>query len=492
MRIAIYSRKSKETGIGDSINNQINMVKKYFGNNHTFEIFEDEGFSGKNTNRPSFKLMMKKVRNNKFDTVAVYRIDRISRCIADFVNLYEELKEYETNLVSVTECFDPNTPYGKLSMIMLAAFAEMERDNISSRMKDNKLENAQKGFWTGGRTPLGFKTIDTYSCGNRFKTLEMTEDSDLIIEIYNKYLYLGSMHKLGKWLYESKGIKLCRSTLRNIISSPYYCKYDESINDFFKNLGYTFIENDNKNSYIIYNRRSGNRRKKENNSIIIAPSIHIAPVEPSTWLKANKLLLSTATKPHAKESQVTPFSSLIRCGVCGSPMLITWNHRKKDGSVVFYYKCQGRKEYGKDYCNNKSIKQEILDNYVYNCLKENRINKITVTDNKKNIEVIKKKIEKNDKKINVLIDSMLEMEGDALSNIKIKIKELSNENEKLRNELLLLDGENESDSEIDLKTMYDAIMSTDINGKRRLLNTIIKKVTYNGNFDIEPIKVYTK
>ena len=162
MKIAIYARKSKETDTGESINNQINMCKDYFNrqyNDCTFEVFEDEGFSGGNINRPAFKRMMQLARHKQFDIITCYKIDRISRNTLDFLTIFEELKEYDIKLVSITEGFDPSTPAGKMMMSMISSMAEMERMNIAQRVKDNMTGLAKLGSWSGGTTPTGYRSV---------------------------------------------------------------------------------------------------------------------------------------------------------------------------------------------------------------------------------------------------------------------------------------------------------------------------------------------
>ena len=230
MRVAIYSRKSITTDVGNSINNQISMIKDYFRKEKcTFEVFEDEGFSGGNTNRPAFSLLMDKVKNGLFDVVAVYRIDRISRNIVDFVNIYEKLQENNVNLVSITENFDPGTSYGKLVMIILATFAEMERESISQRVKDNKIENAKSGKWGGGIAPYGYQIFRTIEANKNVSYLKATQDLQLVNHIFNKYLDSQSLHKIQKWIYDEHNIKWSLSTVKYILSNPIYCKKHKKI-----------------------------------------------------------------------------------------------------------------------------------------------------------------------------------------------------------------------------------------------------------------------
>ena len=160
---AIYSRKSKYTGKGESIENQIETCKDYLKrymniniSDDDIVVFNDEGFTGANTDRPQFQEMLKSIRNNEIDTVICYRLDRISRSVVDFVNLYEEWQQYDVNFVSVKEQFDTSTPMGKAMLMISIVFAQLERDTIAERIRDNMYELAKTGRWLGGNVPLGF------------------------------------------------------------------------------------------------------------------------------------------------------------------------------------------------------------------------------------------------------------------------------------------------------------------------------------------------
>ena len=117
--IAIYSRKSKFTGKGESIGNQVELCKEYvrvhYGDTAVDKVavYEDEGFSGGNLNRPDFKIMMDAAKKRKFKAIIVYRLDRISRNISDFASLIEELARLDISFVSIKEQFDTSTPMGR-------------------------------------------------------------------------------------------------------------------------------------------------------------------------------------------------------------------------------------------------------------------------------------------------------------------------------------------------------------------------------------------
>ena len=140
--IAIYSRKSRFTGKGESIGNQVDMCRAYirtaFGDAYADRaiVFEDEGFSGGNLNRPDFKKMMNAAREHRFRTVVVYRLDRISRSISDFSALIEELGRLGIDFVSIRESFDTSSPMGRAMMYIASVFSQLERETIAERIRD--------------------------------------------------------------------------------------------------------------------------------------------------------------------------------------------------------------------------------------------------------------------------------------------------------------------------------------------------------------------
>ena len=125
--VAVYSRKSKYTGKGESIGNQIEECRGYLRYNYPEEYenmniveFEDEGYSGGNINRPQFQEMLKDIKNRKFDTVICYRLDRISRNTADFSSLIKLFEKLDVTFISTKDKFDTNTSTGKAMMLMVS------------------------------------------------------------------------------------------------------------------------------------------------------------------------------------------------------------------------------------------------------------------------------------------------------------------------------------------------------------------------------------
>lgn len=206
--IAIYSRKSKFTGKGESIQNQIQLCKDYAAKNYDVEkllIFEDEGYSGSNTNRPKYKEMIENAIYHKFDILICYRLDRISRNITDFTSLVELLSENSIEFISIRENFDTSTPMGRAMMFIASVFSQLERETISERIKDNMYSLAKSGRWLGGRTPTGFisKQVEYFDDINSKRKLyrlsPKPSELKLVTTLYNKYLELTSLTALETW-----------------------------------------------------------------------------------------------------------------------------------------------------------------------------------------------------------------------------------------------------------------------------------------------------
>ena len=153
MRIAIYVRKSKWTGRGESIENQILMcreyIEKFIEDSREAEIlvYSDEGFSGKDTNRPQFQKMLEDMKQGPFQYLVCYRLDRLGRNLADLALLIEKLNREHTEFVSIKEHFDTSTPMGKAMLYFSGVLAQMEREQIGERVRDNMFLLAKSGRW---------------------------------------------------------------------------------------------------------------------------------------------------------------------------------------------------------------------------------------------------------------------------------------------------------------------------------------------------------
>ncbi|MCC6644561.1 MAG: recombinase family protein [Polyangiaceae bacterium] len=163
-RCAIYTRKSTSAGLDQAFNSLdaqrdacLSYVARQAGWTVVPERYDDGGFTGANTDRPAFQRLMNDVDAGAIDVIVVYKVDRLSRSLLDFVNTMERLAKAEAAFVSVTQNFSTADAMGRLTMRLLASFAEFEREMISERTRDKIVAARKKGHWTGGPVPLGYR-----------------------------------------------------------------------------------------------------------------------------------------------------------------------------------------------------------------------------------------------------------------------------------------------------------------------------------------------
>ena len=167
MRFAIYSRKSVLTGRGESIENQVELCRSYLAAHYPgvrpeeVAVYEDEGFSGKDFQRPQFRRMLEDIRRARPEALVCYRLDRVSRSVGDFADLIRRLEGWGVAFLCIREKFDTSTPMGKAMMYIASVFAQLERETIAQRVRDNMCLLARTGRWLGGTTPTGFRAERT-------------------------------------------------------------------------------------------------------------------------------------------------------------------------------------------------------------------------------------------------------------------------------------------------------------------------------------------
>ena len=160
--VALYVRVSTGYQIDkDSLPHQKKELKGYCEHvlhidKSRIEIFEDAGKSAKNTKRPAFERMMKKVRSGQISHVMVYKIDRISRNLVDFSLMYEDFKRERVTFISLNEQFDTSTAMGECMLKIILVFAELERKMTSERVTDIMLGRARNKQWNGANVPFGY------------------------------------------------------------------------------------------------------------------------------------------------------------------------------------------------------------------------------------------------------------------------------------------------------------------------------------------------
>lgn len=423
IRVAIYSRKSVLTDKGESIENQIKIIKTYFNNkNVSFEIFEDEGFSGKNTNRPSFNRMMKMVEMKKFDIVAVYKLDRIARNVIDFIKIYEKFEKNEVKFLSVTEQFDTSTPLGRMMMYIIANFAEIERENLRSRVIDNKKELAKLGQWSGGTSPVGYKAIKEEHIGKKVPYLQVDESKKHIPIYAFKLLLEGySLEKISRKLLEDLNYKLSRVNVKKLLTNPVYTEYNELTIEYFSSLGLQIFNNV---------KGSGLMRNTFKDEVIIATSKHIPLIPAEDFIKAQVLIEEISIDPKPRISSKTFLAQNVYCGYCNSTYRIDVMH----GKNIVRKQCKCGRSIHVDKLEKLVI--DYLESVIKGDIEIGTIDNSDLLNKKK---AISKKIQKQNAILNGLIEKLALAPTNVSELIMDKINSISLEIESLKNDLTNID-----------------------------------------------------
>jgi site-specific DNA recombinase len=465
MKAAIYSRKSKFSEKGDSIENQLILCEEYGRSIGVTEFirYEDEGFSGGNTDRPQFQAMMRDAKAKKFEVLICYRLDRISRNVSDFNYTIDELKKYNISFISIREQFDTTTPMGRAMMNIAAVFAQLERETIAERIKDNMLELAKTGRWLGGTPPLGYRSegieyIDDNSKTKKlFKLTLVQEEIELVKLIYKLYLQYKNYSSVANYLcrnnYKGKnGGEFSRHTVQKIIINPVYCIADETILAYFKEKGSIIYRAPQGNNcgLMVYNKREGGKNEKPAAEWIISIGKHEAIIDSATWIKCTKIQEKNNSKQSQKSSTGEKFllSGVLHCGHCGSSMS-SWSHlNKKTNQMERYYRCN-LKQRASNRCSCKMLNAYFAEDLILDFI--NQINSeaiiknlitirdeiINTNDEYKEILNLKSNIEKNNKILQGLIRKFALMDDDIeiVELFKAQIDEVKAKNIQLEKQI---------------------------------------------------------
>src|SRR5262245_2741009 len=208
LRCAIYTRKSSEHGLEQDFNSldaQREAAEAYIKSqaHEGWKLirthYNDGGLSGGTLQRPALQSLLSDIRTRKIDVVVVYKVDRLTRSLADFAKLVELFEAHDVSFVSVTQQFNTATSMGRLTLNVLLSFAQFEREIAGERIRDKFAASRRKGMWMGGTIPLG------YDVRERRLIVNETE-AEMVRLIFQPYLALGCVSKLRVDL-DRKGIR---------------------------------------------------------------------------------------------------------------------------------------------------------------------------------------------------------------------------------------------------------------------------------------------
>jgi site-specific DNA recombinase len=239
VRCAIYTRVSTEHGLDQEFNSldaQYEAASAYIksqahaGWTLIRSRYDDGGYSGGSTDRPDLQKLLEDIRARKIDVIVVYKVDRLTRSLADFAKLVELFDAHGVSFVSVTQQFNTTTSMGRLTLNVLLSFAQFEREVTSERIRDKIAASKRKGLWVGGTLPLGYEMKEG-------KIAIVGDEAELVRSIFRRYLELGSVNELLRDLKERNirtktrllstgttrgGIPFGRGALYYLLSNHFY------------------------------------------------------------------------------------------------------------------------------------------------------------------------------------------------------------------------------------------------------------------------------
>lgn len=553
IRIAIYSRKSKYSDKGDSIGNQIELAKEYISNIYPTDeydveivIYEDEGFSGGNIDRPKFQKFLYEERKKPFDILISYRLDRISRNISDFSSLMDELNELHTSFISIKEQFDTTTPMGRAMMYIASVFAQLEREVIAERIRDNMLELAKTGRWLGGDTPLGFKSekyelipicektnVSNVIENKTKKACKLVEDEEEFAKvklIFDKFRECKSLAGLEYYLLENKiytrrGKEFRKFSLKGILTNPVYATNDKEVVEYFEKLGVkVFAEKDGREKFdgkyglIGYNKTDSKKKERPVEDWIIAVGLHKGCIEGKDWVEVQKILERNKSRAYrAADNSVsqTIFTGILRCKRCNATMIHKNNTKTdKNGNKRYYYICseKDRTRRLKCDCNNvvgneldrnfiEILRNEFVPNSeVYKELKKMVLSK--TNEKIEEIEALKKEYEKNEKNIKSLVDKIRYIDIDVIDIVNVELRNAKAKSQELLNKINNLEDKKIENKQLNtseskgakyilniIDNCFDVFDELDLKSKRDILKLFVEKAYGDGDtVEVELLK----
>lgn len=517
MKLAIYSRKSKFTGKGESIENQIKKCKEFIKfkfdiDPENTEIFIDEGFSGKNENRPRYQDMINKVKNKEIDSIIIYQLNRLGRNARDIHNTMQMCEELGTVIYSATEGFDSSTSFGRAIIGILASLAQLEREQLAERVKDNMYTLAKMGRWLGGQSPLGFDGVREYYIDENGKERSITKlkknDDELkIVEaIYKKYLEEKSLSQVSKWTLTNNfkgknGGNIDKSAINIILQNPVYVKSTDKVVEYLSKNNYEVCGEPNGNGILRYGKDSKDDNTIENNKIA-AIAKHKGVIDANEWLLVqNTLKENTEKAPALGKSKSALLTGLLKCG-CGSNMQMRYGPKRKDGTKPYYYVCNMKVNSGGTRCNSKNLNGPLFEEKLINYLKAYSLNELEKTlENllndsknivpKSNIDSVEKDIKNANSEITNLMNNLKLTKNEKtakrimseIDNLEDIIEELEKKKTSLLNDQSQV-AISQSDLLQTINLLNDFIETFDVldyDDKKKSLNNLLETIIYNDN-----------
>lgn len=337
-RCAIYTRKSTEDGLElkyNSLDAQYDSCAAYIRSQEGMgwslveKRYDDGGFSGGNTRRPGLTELISDIEAGLIDAVVVYKIDRLSRSLSDFADLFRIFEKHHVSFVSITQQIDTSNAAGRMMLNILMSFAQFEREMSSDRIRDKIYETKKKGMWVGGGEPYGYVVKD--------KQLVLEPVAARGIEFaFNRYLEIGSTLAVAKELNathpRNDGVRWSGRNVLTVLRNPLYEGFvvSKRTNEIFK-------------------------------------GVHEPIVSTELFKSVQKVIDETASvQSGSRRSLLAPLKGILRCGTCGSAMSPAYSsyHGNKKRRYT-YYRCSKSIKSSEDKCGLENLSGEAVEKFVF-------------------------------------------------------------------------------------------------------------------------------
>ncbi len=387
MHFAIYGRKSVYSDKSDSISNQIKMCKEYInfkfqGQVESITEYTDDGLTGANTNRPQLKALLTDITDGLLDALVVYQLDRLSRDVKDFSNIYATLEEHRIMFISLKENIDTATPIGKAMMYVTMVFAQMERETIAARVTDNMIGLAKKGLWTGGNPPVGYIRKQIEINGKKHVTIiPDPETMNWVKWIFDTFLQNNYSLQSMETTFRHQGIKTLNGAffsttqLHKILTMPYCVEATPEVYDYYESLGCKMdIDSprekwDGKHGVMIYGRSTEKYKRhtiQPKTEWIVCIGLHEPFISAKKWLAVQERFRQNTFNKKQKYD-VPLLKGALYCAKCGCRMQVA--RKKEKNSVYSSYYCPTRPRKGKEVCDMSAVSCWKLDKKLLDVFK---------------------------------------------------------------------------------------------------------------------------
>lgn len=470
--IALYCRVStdEQAREGISLDEQQERLKSYcraMGWNEIPLVFVEDGYSAKNMDRPHLAKLLEQVKKGEISRVLVTKLDRLSRRLKHLLEMIDIFGENKVSFISISESFDTNTPSGRLTLQVLGAVAEFERERIRERVFENMLHGAHHGKWLT-QSPYGYDLIN--------KELVINEkESKIVKRVFDLYLNSGfGFYTIAKLLNEE--------------SIPSKQKKEWSI----RSIKLMLINPVYKGT-LVWNRVDRSKKKqieKDNDEWVVVENAHPAIIDEIAWAAVQKMMDKKPVHPRSKTSPHL-LGGILKCGRCGAGMSISWSGSTTKRKRV--YRCSANKNKGtctsKPYSANNvetwfkqgllQLSQSVNQAYIYKIAQQ-------IQDDEKHVLMQQVHSAKNryKRKVDAYTAGLIEIED--LQEEKVKMEKVVNEaaNRKSTNTMInTLELEKKLNQKI--ASIIDAIDNLPIVEAKSLVKTLVEKVVLFEEKNIE-------